>query len=315
MKKTICVLCENGKGNRSCPLENNASICSACCVKQRGIPCGQCHYYVEAENYAIERFKSTGQHRFQLDMRYETEIDEILELAASKKLKKATARLEELSSLIPGSHLLHFALGTVAGMREDYQQALFHFNLSLEVFPYFPEAWHNKGESLAKLADISGMIKAYRMVKRLSNPGDEIFKLSAKRLDDTEKMLLKTSHQTLDEYIEGEKIFNGSFDLMYAGEPELALRGFKKVLASNPEHVQSYGNIGLCHAMLGEKDEAVVALKKALELNPKYLPAEHNLRRVSALKDGECLSPETLSEPIEFFKDKYLKKSKSKQIT
>jgi Flp pilus assembly protein TadD len=270
--------------------------------------CQKCPYYIEAEEYAIERYKSTGRHCFSLDMRHEDEIDEILTLSEKGKLKECAKRLEKLSPLIPDSHLFHFAMGTVLGMKGDFQQAVFHFNRCLEIFPYDALAWYNKGATLRKLCDISGMIKALRMAKRLTCPEDELFRLADDELSQTEQMLLENNHQTPDEYMEGEKLYNTAFEWMYSGRFEPALEKFKKVLESNPKHVQSHGNIGLCYAMMGRKDEAAAALQKALEIDSGYLPAKQNLRVILAMKPGTALSVKSLSRPIEFYKDELLKK-------
>lgn len=311
MPKATCIICKKDRAKKACPIENNILICSTCCVEKRGVHCGKCRYYVEAEKYAVERFKSTGRHRFDLDMRYENEIDEILQLAEEGKLKKCEKRLEEFAQLIPDSHLLHFALGTVSGMNKNYQQALFHFNRSIEIFPYFAEAWYNKGGTLIKLYDVSGAIKAFRMVKRFASSSDEIYRLAETGLAEIEDML-ESSNQTLDGYIKGEEMYTAAFNQLSSEKPETALEGFKKVLELNPEHVQSYGNIGLCHAMLGQHDEAVAAFKKALELDPEYHVARQNMQATLALKPGESLSADQLSEPIEFYKEEHLKKRNCK---
>jgi len=311
MPKSICIICKKNRAKRACPIENNALICSTCCVEKRGVHCGECRHYIESEKYAIERFKSTGQHRFDLDMRYENEIYEILQLAEDGKLKNCKKRLEEFAQLIPNSHLLHFALGVVSGMHKNYQQALFYFNRSIEIFPYFAEAWYNKGGTLIKLYDVSGAIKAARMVKRFASSGDEIYRLAKTQLAEIEDSL-GASKQTLDGYIKGEEMYNAAFKQLSSGTPKTALEGFKKVLKLNPEHVQSYGNIGLCHAMLGQNDEAIAAFKKAIELDPEYHVARQNMQATLALKPGESLSADQLSEPIEFYKEEHFKKRNCK---
>lgn len=316
MSKTICTLCKNGKANRPCPLENGASVCSRCCAEKRSVQCAECRYYVEAENYAIERYQSTGKHRFTLNLRYEDEFDEIFELAENKHFRECTKRLDKLSLLIPDSHLLHYTLGMLAGIQEDHKKALLHFNRCLAIFPYDVDAWFDKGIAHQKLFDISDMIQAWRMAKRLTKPENKVHQLVTQYLSECEQGIMEGNHQTLDEFIECEKIFQVAFDQLHSGNPESALTGFAKVLKSNPNHVQSCGNIGLCHAMSGRKEEAVSALQKALELDPNYLPAKQNLLIVLALKPGEFISKTQLSEPIEYYKDKFsLSQAEENNIT
>ena len=75
----------------------------------------------------------------------------------------------------------------------------------------------------------------------------------------------------------------------------------------NKKHPQSYGNLGLCYAQLGQKEDAITAFDKAIEIDPNYEPAIVNKAMVESLKDGEKLSQETFKS-IDYYKDYSLKK-------
>ncbi len=53
--------------------------------------------------------------------------------------------------------------------------------------------------------------------------------------------------------------------------------------------MQSYGNMGLAYAILGNRRKALECLDKAIELDPEYEPAIVNRLAVASLKDGEAL--------------------------
>jgi Flp pilus assembly protein TadD len=55
---------------------------------------------------------------------------------------------------------------------------------------------------------------------------------------------------------------------MERGEWGKAAALFKAVIRVKPQNVPSHGNLGLCHAQLGHKTDALAALDKALELDP-----------------------------------------------
>jgi tetratricopeptide (TPR) repeat protein len=55
--------------------------------------------------------------------------------------------------------------------------------------------------------------------------------------------------------------FESAFSKMQNGEYEEAISGFLKVCESSNNHVQSSGNLGLCYAFLGKKQEALAALQ------------------------------------------------------
>lgn len=57
---------------------------------------------------------------------------------------------------------------------------------------------------------------------------------------------------------------------------------FRRCIELNDQHHKSWGNLGLMLSMQGRTEEARAALLKALELNPGYAPAKHNLANLDA---------------------------------
>jgi len=90
-------------------------------------------------------------------------------------------------------------------------------------------------------------------------------------------------------------------------EWQRAIDGFKACLIKNEKHPQSYGNMGLCYAQLGQKEAALSAFDKALEIDPAYEPAIVNRAAVESLEEGEKLESSKL-DSIDYYKDFYLKK-------
>jgi len=73
--------------------------------------------------------------------------------------------------------------------------------------------------------------------------------------------------------------------------------------------LQSYGNLGICYACLGEKESALSYFDKALEIDPNYQLAASNRLLVEKLEKDEKLTlPEIKS--VNYYVD-YLKKLKS----
>jgi lipoprotein NlpI len=62
-----------------------------------------------------------------------------------------------------------------------------------------------------------------------------------------------------------------------------------------------YGNLGICHAQLGQKSEALAAFDKALELDPRYEPAIVNKAITQSLEEGEKLN--TKIKTVQYYKD------------
>ncbi|MGR3218858.1 MAG: tetratricopeptide repeat protein [Candidatus Anammoxibacter sp.] len=82
---------------------------------------------------------------------------------------------------------------------------------------------------------------------------------------------------------------------------------FEKALEINPGHLQSYGNMGICHANIGKKELALVAIDKAIEPDPYYEVALVNRNVVESLEDGESL-PSGSAEVVDYYKEYPLQK-------
>ena len=78
---------------------------------------------------------------------------------------------------------------------------------------------------------------------------------------------------------------------------------FKRVLNENPDHVQSYGNMALAYAGLGNRSEAMACFEHAVELDPNYQPALDNRAVIEQMRDGEPFVPGIIRE-VEFYADR-----------
>jgi tetratricopeptide (TPR) repeat protein len=68
---------------------------------------------------------------------------------------------------------------------------------------------------------------------------------------------------------------------------EQAIDIFQQCIRYCPRHFQSYGNMGICYGQLGQKSQAILALDKAIEIDPKYELAIVNRVLVESMKEGE----------------------------
>jgi tetratricopeptide (TPR) repeat protein len=80
---------------------------------------------------------------------------------------------------------------------------------------------------------------------------------------------------------------------------------FRTVIEQNPSHVQSYGNLALALANLGQKAAALQCLDKALELDPSYAPARGNRLIVEQMTEGIPLGPVPSAE-TEYYRERGL---------
>jgi tetratricopeptide (TPR) repeat protein len=92
----------------------------------------------------------------------------------------------------------------------------------------------------------------------------------------------------------------------------LAIDLFRRVLSTDPKHVQSWGNLGLAYASIGERGKALECLDKALEFDPEYEIAAVNRIGVEKMREGERL--ESKMDSVDYYRD-YKVKGKKLYIT
>jgi tetratricopeptide (TPR) repeat protein len=197
--------------------------------------------------------------------------------------------------------MVHFGMGVVCMFKKQYDEALHHFDKAIEIYPYFVEAWFNKGAAHQYKMNPDETLKAFRKVIQLGDPADDFVHQAKNFIREMEKEL-QNDGMTLDNYLQGADIFHQAFAAMQNRQWQKALAGFKRAAAFNPRHPQTHGNMGICYGQLGQRQEALAAFDRALEIDPDYEPALLNRIMIEALQEGEAL-PEAPVGTIEYYKD------------
>jgi tetratricopeptide (TPR) repeat protein len=232
-----------------------------------------------------------------------------------QRLERGDRQLEgEITALLkeyPRYHTTNYAMGVyLAVAKKDVRGAMRFFEKAIEILPPFPEAHFNLGNAARQACQIPKAVTAYHAAERYSQEGDGIAELARKELQWLETVLLKTTpFRSLDAYLANAKLFDAAFELLKAGEFERSARLFQQVLRENPEHVQSYGNLGLAYAGLGQRSNALASLDRALELDPGYEPARLNRRIIAQMREGESSVPYAIRE-TEFYRERLERESK-----
>jgi tetratricopeptide (TPR) repeat protein len=308
MKKTTCKVCSQVKGKRACQLNDNALICAPCCAHIRTPDCEGCHYYTQAEHYALAKAQQATPKHFlmRIDPEVDHAVDQALAMVENGQLRAAERILSELLIEHPDIHSVQYAMGTVCLMKGQYDEALTYFDKAIAIFPAFVEAWFNKGAAHQKKLDVGEMIRAYQRVIELGDPAEEFVRTARDTVNSLEKQIRADTGLNLEHYLKSMDMFHEAFAAMENRQWAKALAGFQKVVAKNRNSPQSYGNMGICYASLGQKQEALAAFDKALELDPDYGPALANRELTVSLKEGEKLDYKFQS--IEYYKEQSLQK-------
>jgi tetratricopeptide (TPR) repeat protein len=77
--------------------------------------------------------------------------------------------------------------------------------------------------------------------------------------------------------VDAELYFNAGLAHLRDGRPQMAVEEFKKAVKQDGKNPYAYKGLGLANAALRRYDDAIVAFKRALELNPYYVDVRNDL--------------------------------------
>lgn len=304
MKKNKCSLCNTDKGRRKCEKHGDVLICPKCCAEARDTECKGCSHYENAVQYESSKISKPKKRDFiiEINEKVEKEVDDALALAERGDISNAERRLESLLKDYPSNYMVIYGVGVVHALKGDINQAIDFFERATGIFPYFIEAHFNKAMAYYENSDLRNAVKSFNEVIELGDPQDDAVRQARKFIKEVEASIKKSFHISVKHYFEGQDEFEEGFSLMEDGKWEKAIVRFNRAVKMNPEHPQSYGNIGLCLAQLGRKKDALNAFDRALIIDPEYEPAILNRAFTEQLDEGEPLSHEKF-KTIDYYRD------------
>jgi tetratricopeptide (TPR) repeat protein len=237
-----------------------------------------------------------------IDPEIDDAVDKALALVERGDIEAGEKSLIDLIKIHPHLHIVQYGMGTVLAMKGNYAESIVHFDKSLEIFPYFVEAWFNRGNSYKNLLNFGEAIKSFQKVIDFGDPQDDFVKTAEELVDYMEQSIFKDTGLSLDLYVKSMDDFNKAFRTMQNRDYERAIAEFQNVIKINKTNAQTYGNLGLCHAFLGHQEKAIAYFDQALSIDPNYEPATANRAIVLSLKNGEKL-PDDHVQTIEYYKD------------
>ena len=149
-------------------------------------------------------------------------------------------------------------------------------------------------------------MRAFRKVVKYDEPGSPLRQHAESFLSRMDATVRRNDGVSLDTYLRAAEHFEPAFAAMQRGEWRAARRGFLRVLELHPRHHQSHGNLGICLASLGRREEALAAFDRALEINPEYMLAVQNRAVVEVLAEGERLQDAELAS-VDYGREEFLK--------
>lgn len=149
--------------------------------------------------------------------------------------------------------------------------------------------------------DIPNMVKYMDQAIRMSDPETVIHQQAKNLLDDVENIIRDQNGTDLETYLKAQEQFQLGVEFMERCEWKKAIHAFGTSEGIVNTIPQVYGNLGICHAQLGQKYEALAAFDKALGLDPQYELAIADKAITQSLEEGEKLN--TKIKTVEYYKD------------
>jgi tetratricopeptide (TPR) repeat protein len=212
---------------------------------------------------------------------------EVEENLSNGRLKEAQPAIDRLIREYPDNWEPLFFKATSLCLDGDFQAAVPILERAAAIEPtsiiYF-----NLASAHKRLFEIHKYL-AYLEKAIAVDDDPEITDTARSELNDFAESLRKSSGITLEQFLEGYDDFDHAFECLQKGRVQEAAEGFRKVLAVQPNHVQSHGNLGLVYAAMGNRESALKHLDRAIELDPNYTPAITNRRVVLSLAPGEVV--------------------------
>ncbi len=300
--KELCIVCADTRGKRACRLHSGKLICPVCCASVRNKQCEGCSYFQASQQYQKTKVLTFPKQSTVID----DEIDQALEMLEKGEIEQCATSLTDLLEKHPRNCNVLFGVGILHTTRKQYDEAIGYFEKVTQISPDYIEAYYNIGVAYKEKLDIYNMLRAFLKVSSIGNPRDPIAQKANQILAEWNQHLLKANKTNIDGYLRGSEFFNTACDEMERQNWQKAIKFFKKVIAITANHYQSYGNLGLCYAKLGKKQEAIQAFDQALLLNPEYEVAIINKAVINGLEEGECLKDGRI-DIIDYAKDYSLK--------
>jgi superkiller protein 3 len=95
--------------------------------------------------------------------------------------------------------------------------------------------------------------------------------------DEQQRLALKTKYQQTADALSAEEYFTKGNNAYENGFNELAIEYYQKAVAIDPNHAETYHNMGDAYDNLNNYDEAIRCYKKAIDIDPNYAMAYSNM--------------------------------------
>lgn len=227
------------------------------------------------------------------------EMDEKIDAMLAKLEMKSLSANELLNELheIAERHPLYptvfFAIGIAYVFKNEYKDSIYYFTEAIKLNPFFVEAMFNNAVSHLEIGDVAGHLTWLSEIVAIGDKEDEIVIQAITRLDEMDDVIRESHGIDLHSYIKNAKRFKFAQEKMEVCQWDKAIDIFKSLLKKTPDIPSIWNNLAICYINQGEKEQALVYSKKALEIDADYKPARMNLSLIEQMVEGVPLTSKT----------------------
>jgi tetratricopeptide (TPR) repeat protein len=156
------------------------------------------------------------------------------------------------------NYLAHTNLANALAEKKNFNKAIYHYNKSIQIDPYIPINYENRGKAYAGLDN-----------HRLA-------------IDDFNKVIFSNPDYANAYYYRGI-----SFDKI--GQYHRAIDDFNKVISLKPDNFRAYNGRGILHIKLSLYQLATDDFNEAIRLKPDYADAYNNRAFIFLLQGNKNL--------------------------
>ena len=307
-----CPICTKAKGKRGCLINNHSLICSKCCAEIRNSECETCSYYKESQKHTIEKAnKATRTFTMRIDDEVDAKITDALEMIDSGNISAGEQMLQSLAKDNDDLFSMHFAMGVLHIKKEQFEEALKSFDKSVQIFPYFVDAWFNKALAAQNLLDVVAMVESLRKVVEINELDNPVTQQAKEILDITSQNCMSDLGIDLDAFLESMRLFNHGFELMQKKSWHEALLELERSSNLNLHNAPTFGNMAICYMQLNENDKAMEYFDRSIEIDPNYEPALINREILINRIDNNVSNNDLVMKEVFYGKDYSVEDKKS----
>lgn len=226
----------------------------------------------------------------------------IMDALQQRRAAEAIPLARQYVAKAPQNAYAHHLLGTALAMAKDFRPAIDSLETAAKLDPW-PDTFFNLALAHRGALRLGEAVANFQRVLQLAGQEDDVARKAREELKRIDENLRRTSGISLEQSMANLATFELAVGSLRQGQLRAAIAGFQLVLLTEPNHVQSHGNLGLAHALLGERARALEHLNRALALDPSYEPAANHRKLVLGLLEGERLEV-PMGEPVNYFQER-----------